>query len=122
MRGHGDKVSSVKIVSYRKDDTYNNEQRKRKDKNLKMKRGMKRTHDEESLLDDSTTTWSQLVVSGSYDHTIRVWDIESTDERGEDRCVSIISRLCWFCPQHQRDMVPIVVSARRHLNLTIYLY
>ena len=91
LRGHGDKVSSVKIVSYRKDYTYNNEQRKSKDKNLKMKRGMKRTHDEESLLDDSTTTWSQLVVSASYDHTIRVWDIESTDERGEDRCVSIMN-------------------------------
>ena len=75
LRGHGDKVSSIKVITLRKDDD-NDKKKKRKINDVD---------------NDSLPVWSQLVVSGSYDHTIRVWDIESIDERGEDRCVSIMN-------------------------------
>mmetsp|Transcript_11487 Transcript_11487/g.19896 ORF Transcript_11487/g.19896 Transcript_11487/m.19896 type:complete len:719 (-) Transcript_11487:2256-4412(-) len=82
LRGHGDKVTSVKIVSFRKDDLP-------KSKKASKKRSYGNVTDP-STLDDSfdSPTWSQLVVSGSYDHTIRVWDIETP--KGEDKCVSIM--------------------------------
>lgn len=76
LRGHGDKVSCVKTISFRKDEHGS-------------KKGKKRSS---SALDDSfdsSSTWSQLVVSGSYDHTLRVWDIDAAD--GEDKCVSIMN-------------------------------
>mmetsp|Transcript_21222 Transcript_21222/g.44253 ORF Transcript_21222/g.44253 Transcript_21222/m.44253 type:complete len:705 (+) Transcript_21222:322-2436(+) len=84
LRGHGDKVTSVKIVSFRSDDHPGA-------KIISKKGGKKRPRNNASALDDSfeSSTWSQLVVSGSYDHTIRVWDIESPD--GEDKCVSIMN-------------------------------
>ncbi|KAL9186901.1 hypothetical protein ACHAXT_010621 [Thalassiosira profunda] len=75
LRGHGDKVTSVKVVSFRKDD----------------QKSKKRARSDGDLVDSfASSDWGQLVVSGSYDHTIRAWDIDSTTERGQDRCVSIM--------------------------------
>ena len=66
--GHGDSVRCVEIVSYRDD---------------------KKKGDDAARVDDSfQSEWSQLVVSGSYDHTIRVWDV--TNAEGE-RCTSVMN-------------------------------
>jgi len=77
LRGHGDKVSCVKTISFRKDEQHGS------------KKGKKRSSSALEDSFDSSSSWSQLVVSGSYDHTIRVWDIEAAD--GEDKCVSIMN-------------------------------
>ncbi|EED91086.1 WD40-repeat protein [Thalassiosira pseudonana CCMP1335] len=41
-----------------------------------------------------TSSWSQVVVSGSYDHTIRVWEVGTNAEgvgAGDDRCLSVMN-------------------------------
>ena len=38
------------------------------------------------------TEWNQLAITGSYDHTIRVWNLKDPDtESDEDRCISILN-------------------------------
>eukprot|EP00339_Tiarina_fusa_P026587 CAMPEP_0117012646 /NCGR_PEP_ID=MMETSP0472-20121206/10600_1 /TAXON_ID=693140 ORGANISM="Tiarina fusus, Strain LIS" /NCGR_SAMPLE_ID=MMETSP0472 /ASSEMBLY_ACC=CAM_ASM_000603 /LENGTH=595 /DNA_ID=CAMNT_0004715771 /DNA_START=158 /DNA_END=1942 /DNA_ORIENTATION=- len=40
----------------------------------------------------ATTEWTQLAITGSYDHTIRVWNVKDPDvATDEDRCISILS-------------------------------
>jgi len=78
LRGHGDKVTAIKVLTFRKDEVHH----------LLKRKGKKRSRDETESF--SSLSWSQHVISGSYDHTIRVWDIESEKERGVDRCVSIM--------------------------------
>jgi len=85
--GHGDSVRAVTVVSFRKDDY--------QQKSPKSK-GVKRGYGKDSVGEGSFgSSWSQLVVSGSYDHTIRVWDIgfnqEGDEIRTEDRCLSVMN-------------------------------
>ncbi|KAL7472359.1 hypothetical protein ACHAXS_012724 [Conticribra weissflogii] len=85
--GHGDSVRAVAVVSFQRDDYHQ--------KSPKGK-GVKRVYGKDSGEEGSFgSCWSQLVVSGSYDHTIRVWDIDSNhggDEiRPEDRCLSVMN-------------------------------
>eukprot|EP00980_Cylindrotheca_fusiformis_P023819 scaffold11032_cov122-Cylindrotheca_fusiformis.AAC.20 len=40
----------------------------------------------------STTDWSQLAMTGSYDHTIRVWNVADVQsEADNDRCIAVLS-------------------------------
>ncbi|KAL3923301.1 MAG: hypothetical protein SGILL_001731 [Bacillariaceae sp.] len=42
--------------------------------------------------DDSSSQFSQLAVTGSYDHTVRVWNVENPLEATEDsRCLSVLN-------------------------------
>ncbi|KAL3939870.1 MAG: hypothetical protein SGBAC_005474 [Bacillariaceae sp.] len=41
---------------------------------------------------DERSEWKQLAFTGSYDHTIRVWNVENVSSAiDEDRCISILS-------------------------------
>ncbi|KAL7521432.1 hypothetical protein ACHAWX_006109 [Stephanocyclus meneghinianus] len=72
--GHGDSVRCVAVVSY-KDAT---------------KKVTQKDEAAPEVIDDSfQSEWSQLIVSGSYDHTIRVWDI--TDMAEAEKCTSIMN-------------------------------
>lgn len=45
-----------------------------------------------SELKDDRSEWKQLAFTGSYDHTIRVWNVENVSSAiEEDRCISILS-------------------------------
>jgi U3 small nucleolar RNA-associated protein 15 len=81
LRGHGDRVTCVKIASIRRDDDPRRGKRTRNDEKENSAGGD----------DDNLSPYTQLVISGAYDHTIRVWDIESTNEKGRDRCVSVMN-------------------------------
>ncbi|KAL7531245.1 hypothetical protein ACHAXR_010282 [Thalassiosira sp. AJA248-18] len=128
LRGHGDKVTSVRVVSFRRDDR--KVVKKTRDGGGGGGTKKKRSHVEtSSALEDSfaSSDWSQLVVSGSYDHTIRVWDIEASN--GEDKCVSVInhgdpvqallvlppaqssSGSSWSKKASKLDNLPLLVSA-----------
>jgi U3 small nucleolar RNA-associated protein 15 len=38
------------------------------------------------------TAWTQLAFSGSYDHTVRVWDVQDPDRTiEEDRCLAVLN-------------------------------
>jgi U3 small nucleolar RNA-associated protein 15 len=44
----------------------------------------------------STVEWSQLAVTGSYDHTVRVWNVDNVDtpdaaEKAEGRCLATLT-------------------------------
>ena len=40
----------------------------------------------------ASTEWTQLAMTGSYDHTIRVWNVKDIDQdRDEDRCLAVLS-------------------------------
>jgi U3 small nucleolar RNA-associated protein 15 len=40
----------------------------------------------------NTTEWKQLAMTGSYDHTIRVWNVQDVDKgTKEDRCLAVLS-------------------------------
>lgn len=60
MQGHGDAVRCALILSLRMDAKVGKE----------------------------ALVWSQLAVSGSYDHTVRVWDLDSPTL--QDRCLSVM--------------------------------
>ena len=107
--GHGDSVRCVGVVSYRTDG-----EPKRKDR-----KGLKADNAFQS-------DWNQLLVSGSYDHTIRTWDI-SRASQGE-RCTSVMdhgdpvqallilppvdsSYGLQKAPKTKYDNIPLLVSA-----------
>eukprot|EP00804_Cyclotella_cryptica_P027257 CCRYP_014378-RA/>CCRYP_014378-RA protein AED:0.07 eAED:0.07 QI:300/1/1/1/1/1/2/346/664 len=72
--GHGDSVRCVTVVSYK------DAGKGAKERDAEMT---------EAVVDSFQSEWSQLIVSGSYDHTIRVWDISNASE-GE-QCTSIMN-------------------------------
>jgi U3 small nucleolar RNA-associated protein 15 len=40
----------------------------------------------------ASVAWSQLAFSGSYDHTVRVWNVQDPEQAGnEDRCLAVLS-------------------------------
>jgi U3 small nucleolar RNA-associated protein 15 len=40
----------------------------------------------------TSTEWSQLAMTGSYDHTIRVWNVQDVQAKlQEDRCIAVLS-------------------------------
>jgi U3 small nucleolar RNA-associated protein 15 len=45
--------------------------------------------------DKNMTDWKQLAMTGSYDHTIRVWNVQNIAQaghvEGEDRCLAVLS-------------------------------
>lgn len=96
LRGHGDKVTSIKVVSFRADDLRSKSKEKRKgatnDATTVATASSIITHTAPSDDAFDSPVWSSYVVSASYDHTLRVWDIESNSEaRGQDRCISIMN-------------------------------
>jgi len=45
-----------------------------------------------SQLNAGKSEWKQLAFTGSYDHTVRVWNVEDVSSKTkEDRCISILS-------------------------------
>lgn len=72
--GHGDSVRCVAVVSYKADGDV--KVKKKAPKGLKVDNAFQ-------------SDWNQLLVSGSYDHTIRVWNVTSTVQ-GE-RCMSVMN-------------------------------
>lgn len=96
LRGHGDKVTSIKVVSFRADDLRSKSKEKKKgatnDATTVASASSLITHTAPSDDAFDSPIWSSYVVSASYDHTLRVWDIESNGEaRGQDRCISIMN-------------------------------
>eukprot|EP00578_Thalassiosira_sp_NH16_P029190 CAMPEP_0181103632 /NCGR_PEP_ID=MMETSP1071-20121207/14971_1 /TAXON_ID=35127 /ORGANISM="Thalassiosira sp., Strain NH16" /LENGTH=723 /DNA_ID=CAMNT_0023186723 /DNA_START=28 /DNA_END=2199 /DNA_ORIENTATION=- len=85
LRGHGDRVTCVTTVSFRRDEHRTG---RKGSKAKKRSRDEQRSSSSAADDDDSSSGWSQLVVSGSYDHTLRAWDVTAPD--GEDKCVSIM--------------------------------
>ncbi|KAL7549399.1 hypothetical protein ACHAWF_012668 [Thalassiosira exigua] len=88
LRGHGDRVSCVAAVPFRRDDAPGGGRGGKA-------RGAKRSRADGARSsdlydDDEASEWRELVVSGSYDRTVRIWDVDSEAAPGEDRCVSIL--------------------------------
>ena len=40
---------------------------------------------------NDSTEWTELAISGSYDHTIRLWNMENPDQDGQERCLAVMS-------------------------------
>lgn len=109
--GHGDSVRCVGVISYKTDEP------------VKVKKKERKTLQTRNAFQSE---WNQLLVSGSYDHTIRVWDI-SDSVKGE-RCTSVMthgdpvqalliippignSQSLQTSPNSNDDNIPLIISA-----------
>jgi U3 small nucleolar RNA-associated protein 15 len=90
LRGHGDRVTCVRVASFRNDDRHRllpeSVAGEGKVRGKKRSSAYDNEDDERGLVGP----YGQLVISASYDHTVRVWDVDATNEKGGDRCVSVM--------------------------------
>jgi U3 small nucleolar RNA-associated protein 15 len=58
--------------------------------------------------------WNQLAMTGSYDHTVRVWNVQDVDqELMEDRCLAVLS--------HDAPVEAICVMESENPKVPVYL-
>ncbi|CAB9504635.1 associated protein 15 homolog [Seminavis robusta] len=71
-----------------------------------------------ALKNATTAAWNQLAFSGSYDHSIRVWNVQMTDDEQdedgqEDRCLSVLS--------HGAPVESLLTMASTDPNVPVWL-
>jgi len=70
LRGHGDRVTCVKVAWM--------------DEDPRIGKRNRNNNDIDGGGGNDLRPFGQLVVSGSFDHIICVWDVKLTDEKGRD--------------------------------------
>eukprot|EP00978_Attheya_sp_CCMP212_P013915 scaffold35153_cov48-Attheya_sp.AAC.5 len=75
FRGHGDAIRSCLLLSHNTSSSSSSN-----------KSSTSTSKDASSPL----SQWTQLAVTGSYDHTIRIWDLQTESDNTENACLAVM--------------------------------